>query len=88
MSNLIITVGSVTTAVRVSKKLNSYGIINTSVIHTPSTINSGGCSYSVRCDYTALENVLALAKSKKIKYRKLYKEDNVLGERVYYDISW
>ncbi len=87
MSNLIITVGSVTTAVRVSKRLNSYGIINTSVIHTPSTINSGGCSYSVRCDYNALTNVLELAKSKKIKFRKLYKEEMQFEERVYYDIS-
>ena len=87
MSNLIITVGSVTTAVRVSKRLNSYGIINTSVIHTPSTINSGGCSYSVRCDYNALANVLELAKSKKIKFRKLYKEEMQFEERVYYDIS-
>lgn len=87
MSKLIITAGSVTTAVRIKKKLHSAGDIRASVIHTPAFINSGGCSYSVKTDYSSLGLVRQLAKENKIKYRKLFAESNTNGGKEYYDIS-
>lgn len=87
MLKLIITAGSITTAVRIKKKLNSMGDINATVINTPSSINSGGCSYSVRTDYKNLNLVKELAVDKKIKYKKLYTQTNINGELVYNVIS-
>ena len=87
MHKLIITAGSITTAVRIKKKLNSLGDINATVISTPSSINSGGCSYSVRTDYKWLNLVRDLANQNKIKYRKLYTQTDVNGELVYNAIS-
>jgi len=87
MSYLIITVGSITNALRLEKKINSIGIINTAVIHTPSQINSGGCSYSVRVPYKYFDAVGQLISDKKIKYKKLYLEE-ADGESVWRDLSW
>ncbi len=87
MSNLIITTGSVTTAVRTAKKLNSISNVNASVIHTPPAINTGGCSYSVKTAPDNLELVKKLYQENKIRFRKIYIEDTVNGESVYRDIS-
>lgn len=83
MPKLIITAGSITTAVRIKKQLNSVGDINATVINTPSSINQGGCSYSVRTDYNNLNLVKNLANEKKIKFRKLYMQTNTGGEFKY-----
>ena len=87
MSNLIITVGPVTTAIRLEKRLNSAGIINTAVIHTPPAINSGGCSYSVRVPYKYLSWVINVLSERKVKFKKLFKEDTSNGESVYSALS-
>ena len=87
MLKLIITVGSITTAVRIKKKLNSLGDWSSVVIHTPSFINSGGCSYSVKTDYKNLDLVKQLSEEKQIKYRKLFTESNDNGGTEYHDIS-
>lgn len=87
MSNLIITAGSVTAALRLEKKLNAAGIINSAVIHTPPAINSGGCSYSVRAPYKNLNLIKEVLADKKVKYRRLFTEETVNGERVYNALS-
>ena len=87
MLKLIITAGSVTTAVRIKKKLISLGDKSATVIHTPSFINSGGCSYSVKTDYKNLDLVKRLAEEKQIKYRKLFQESDNNGGTEYHDIS-
>lgn len=87
MLKLIITAGSITTAVRIKKTLNSLGDKGASVIHTPSFINSGGCSYSVRTDYKNLNIVKTLFEEKKIKYKKLFTESYENGGTEYHDIS-
>lgn len=87
MLKLIITAGSITTAVRIKKTLNSLGDKSASVIHTPSFINSGGCSYSVRTDYKNLSLVKNLFEERKIKYKKLFTESDDNGGTEYHDIS-
>lgn len=87
MSDLIITVGSVTTAVRLEKKLNAAGVINSAVIHTPPAVNSGGCSYSVRVPYKDLYTVKEVLSDRRVKYKRLYVEDTEDGERVYRALS-
>lgn len=87
MSNLIVTAGSVTTAVRLEKKFSSAGIINSAVIHTPPAINSGGCSYSVRTPYKNIYLVKEILSDKRVKYKKLYTEEIINGESVYNALS-
>lgn len=87
MSKLIITTGSITTAVRLEKLLNSYKDINAKVIHTPSAINNAGCSYSVKTSLNVLDFVKELSQKKQIKVRKFYIEEIMGEERVYHAIS-
>lgn len=87
MSYIVITVGSITNAVRLEKKINSIGIINAAVIHTPSEIYSGGCSYSVRVPYRYYDAVTELLANKKLKYKKIFIEEEIDGERVWRDLS-
>ena len=87
MLKLIITAGSITTAVRIKKKLNSLGDQSASVIHTPSFINSGGCSYSVRTEYKNISLIKKLSEEKQIQYRKLFSESDDNGGIEYHDIS-
>ena len=88
MSNLIITCGSVTSAIRIKKKLNQISNFSAAVIHTPSEINSSGCSYSVKTSSNNYNNVISLKNANKISYSKLYIQENVAKEIVYRDISW
>lgn len=72
-------VGSVTTASRLARELERRQIRAT-VTHTPSHINRGGCSYSVRiraADRNALERAAA---ERRIKVRKMLGSD---GEHFY-----
>ena len=87
MSNLIITVGSVTNAIRLEKIINKSGIINAAVIHTPSVINQGGCSYSVRVPYRYYEAVKEILNNNKVSYKKIYIEEKQGGESVWRDLS-
>ena len=45
---MLVTIGSITTASRAAKIIRSVLGINVQVIHTPSKLNRGGCSYSIR----------------------------------------
>ncbi len=87
MSNLIVTAGSVTTAIRLEKQLSYAGDLSAAVIHTPPAINSGGCSYSVRTSLDKLSLVKQIIESKRIRVRKFYIEEYVNGERVYSALS-
>ena len=51
---MYILVGSVTTATRLKKAAEKIIGFPAYVVHTPSALNQGGCSYSVRVDDRAL----------------------------------
>ena len=87
MSNLIVTAGSVTTAIRLEKQLHYAGDLNAAVIHTPPAISTGGCSYSVRTSPDKLSLIKQIMSNKKIRVRKFYIEELVNGERVYSALS-
>ena len=85
---MYILVGSITTAMRLKRLLErNYGIPS-DVMHTPSELNHGGCSYSVR---TKIPNISSYAKIIAEEYgisiRKIYAEELVNGERVFHAIS-
>jgi uncharacterized protein (DUF111 family) len=84
---MYITVGSATTAERLKKAAEREVGFPAYVVHTPSAINKGGCSYSVRLDDRALNDIKRIASERGIPIRKIYTERTENGERVYHDVS-
>ncbi len=84
---MYITVGSATTAERLKKAAEKIIGFPAYVVHTPSSLNKGGCSYSLRLDDRALNEIRKIAADNRIPIRKIYIEKHENGERVYYDVS-
>lgn len=86
MSDIIIIVGSVTSAVRLAKRVNNMSISGAKVISTPAELQShSGCSYSVR---TSLENEGIVRNNLNgLNIRGIFIEKRDGKERSYYDIS-
>lgn len=80
-------VGSVTTATRLKKVAEKIIGFPAYVVHTPSALNQGGCSYSVRVDDRALNEIRKIAGDNEIPIRRIYIERTVNGERVYDVVS-
>ena len=86
-SKIIAVVGSVTTASRLEKMLaKAYGA-SARIIHTPSVLGYGGCSYSVKTKKQHLPLVKELASKYKIKVKEYYIIDTVGGKEVYHAVS-
>ena len=82
---MYILVGSVTTATRLKKAAEKIIGFPAYVVHTPSALNQGGCSYSVRVDDRALNEIRKIAGDNEI--RRIYIERTVNGEHVYDVVS-
>lgn len=79
--------GSITSATRLAKAVEAMSGYPANVVHTPSAIRSGGCSYSVRCDDRVLSIINDIAKDNGISVKSIYAEKYKNGERVLVDIS-
>ena len=79
MTHIYASIGSVTTAARFARDLERHGI-RAEVVHTPTKINAGGCSYSVRVDKKYKKELLMIAEMKKYRLKKLYRIEE--GEAV------
>lgn len=84
---MYILVGSVTTATRLKKVAEKIIGFPAYVVHTPSVLNPGGCSYSVRIDNRALNEIRTIADDNQIPIKRIYIERTVNGERVYDVVS-
>ncbi len=84
---MLITIGSITTATRAAKTIEKNLGISAQVVHTPSELNRGGCSYSVRINEKYELNVRRLVNQYKIPVRRWYREVYDGQRRVYNDIS-
>ena len=81
---MYILVGSITTAMRLKRLLEKIHGIPADVVHTPSAIKHGGCSYSVRTSApNALPRVKLTEEEYGINIKKIYVEKKVNGERVF-----
>lgn len=87
MGKLLVTVGSITTAARLEKVLRRKKGVMSTVIHTPSAISGGGCSYSIITDNGNLSYVKEAAAESGINVRGYYMESVFEGEKKYYAIS-
>ncbi len=84
---MLITVGSITTASRLSRILEQNTGQPAEVVHTPAAVNKGGCSYSVRFPEQHIKSARELILKYKVPARKFYSENMSEGKREYHDIS-
>lgn len=84
---MYILVGSVSTATRLKKVVENIIGFPAYVVHTPSVLNQGGCSYSVRLDDRALDDIKRMADENEIQIKRIYIEEIKNGERVYNAVS-
>ena len=87
MAEILATTGAITTASRLAGELEKLGCLNVRVVHTPSEIASGGCSYSVSMPEENLPELRSLMHNKKYKVRRVLRQIIKDGERVFDDIS-
>lgn len=80
---MLVTIGSVTTATRAANTIRKALGINISVIHTPSELNRGGCSYSIKFNDNYMSAVKGVITEYKIPVKRWYGE----AGRVYNDLS-
>lgn len=84
---MYILVGSATTATRLKKVAERILGVPAYVVHTPSEINNGGCSYCVRLDDRAMGDIKKIAADNEIPIKRIYIEKTENGERVYNAVS-
>lgn len=87
VKTMLITVGSITTASRLSRILEINTGQPAEVVHTPAAINKGGCSYSVRFPEQYIDRARELMREYRVPVRKFYSENATEGKREYHDIS-
>lgn len=76
---MLVTTGSVTTASRLVRIIRRTLGINAQVIRTPSELNRGGCSYSVKFDDSHSGSVKKIVSDYGIPVKKWYTDSR--GER-------
>ena len=84
---MYVVVGSATAAERLKKMSERIVGFPAYVVHTPAAIHHGGCSYSVRLDDRALNDVKAILYDNGISFKGIYIEETEKGERVYHAVS-
>lgn len=86
MSDIIIVVGSVTSATRLARRINSQSLAGARVISTPQELrNNLSCSYAVK---TVLSNEQIVRNNLAgLNVRGIYIEEKSGNARSYHDIS-
>lgn len=84
MTDIIIVVGSQSSAIRLARRINSYGK-RAKVISTPVNLRTyGGCSSSVRAEISSEDIIKNNIKG--ISVKGIYIEEIIGGEHYYHDI--
>ena len=81
---MLVTIGSITTASRAAKVIRRVPGINVQVIHTPTQLNRGGCSYSIRFSDNYHMSVKRVISEYNIPVKRWYGESD---GGVYNDLS-
>ncbi|MCH5213508.1 MAG: DUF3343 domain-containing protein [Oscillospiraceae bacterium] len=84
---MLVTIGSMTTAERLARIIERSTGNPVAVVHTPASINKGGCSYSVRFNDRYENDARRLIREYNIPAKRFYREGWNGAERVYHDIS-
>ena len=83
---MYIVLGSVTSATRFARALERAAVVPAYVVHTPSAIRSGGCSYSVNVSNMKsceADFVRRLADEQGLRIKSIYSDEIRNGERVF-----
>ena len=80
---MYVLVGSITTAMRLKRLLDNVNGIDSDVVHTPTKLKDGGCSYSLRASNDALDAVKQICDEYSVNIRKIYIDKVVGKERVF-----
>ena len=80
---MLVTIGSVTTASRAANTIRKVLGINVGVVHTPSELNHGGCSYSIKFRDSYMSAVKGVITEYNIPVKRWYSESG----RGYNDLS-
>lgn len=83
---MYILVGSSTTAARLKKVVEKTVGYPAYLVHTPAELRQGGCSYSVRVDDRAMQDIKIIASDNYIPVKGIYIEKMENGERVYHAV--
>ena len=73
MEEYYVVYSSITFATRI-KKYFEHSRYHVTLMHTPSEISKGGCSYAVRVKREALADVISISKSYRMRIRGVYKK--------------
>lgn len=84
---MLVTIGSATVATRVARTITKKLGIPVKVVSTPTALNRGGCSYSVKFNGIYASGVRRVVKEYNLPIRKWYEENGADFERVYDDLS-
>jgi hypothetical protein len=87
MDDTLITIGSTTSAMRLARLIRAQTHCRAEIMHTPSELNRGGCSYSIRTERSAVGHARQIAEKYKLPFGKVYRIQNINGERVYNALS-
>ena len=79
---MLATVASVTSANRIKRRSNEFGIYP-SVIQTPHSLAKDGCGYSLRFEDDAKRIIQGVASELGINLRAFYNETIENGKRIY-----
>lgn len=85
MSEILVEVGSITSATRLVKRLARAGDKRARVVSTPKEFGKSGCSHSVKASLESVEFIKNNHQG--ISVKAIYKEEITPGGRVYHDIS-
>ena len=84
---MLVTIGSITTAERLARIIERNTGTHATVVHTPASINKGGCSYSVRFNDRFENDARRLIREYNISVKRFYREGWNGAERVYHAVS-
>ena len=85
-SDLLTVIGSITTATRLKRELETQQI-QARVVHTPSELGNKGCSYSVKTKNSALPKIIEYIDKYNLKIKGFYLVEVTKRGEVYHDIS-
>lgn len=85
MAEILVEVGSITSATRLAKRLQRAGDRNARVISTPAELGKSGCSYSVKASAGSVDFIKNNHQG--ISVKAIYIEKTMGEGREYHDIS-
>ncbi|MCX7715231.1 MAG: DUF3343 domain-containing protein, partial [Clostridia bacterium] len=74
MGYALAVVGSITAATRLKKRVSETGACIPALVHTPSKLNCGGCSYSLRFREQYMQIIKTCASEANIPIKGIYTE--------------